>query len=88
MLSGEEPEARPPPVPAVVMPEPEALVRSSQVRRRYILKQDVARYGPTPGCVREWEAFRVPSLSSAAEKRRLAMTIGLSSSRNTSLWRK
>ena len=39
-----------PPVPAVVMSEPEALVRSPQVRRRYILKQDVARYGPTPGC--------------------------------------
>ena len=45
MLSGEEPETRPPPVPAVVMPEPEALVGSPHVRRRYILKQDVARYG-------------------------------------------
>ena len=50
MLSGEEPAARPPPVPAVVMLESEALVRTPQVRRRYILKQDVARYGPTPGC--------------------------------------
>ena len=29
--------------------------------------------------VKEWEAFKVPSLFSAAEYRRLAMTIGLSS---------
>ena len=50
MLIGEEPEVRPPPVPAVVMPAPEAIVRTPQQRRRYILKQDVARYGPTPGC--------------------------------------
>ena len=28
----------------------EAIVRTPQQRRRYILKQDVARYGPTPGC--------------------------------------
>ena len=44
MLSEEEPEMRPPPVPAVVIPEPEALVRSAQGRAN--LKQDVARYGP------------------------------------------
>ena len=50
MLIGEEPEVRPPPMPAVVMPIPEAIVRTPQQRRRYILKQDVARYGPTPGC--------------------------------------
>ena len=50
MLIGEEPEVRPPPVPAVVMPIPEAIVRTPQLRRRYILKQDVARYGPTPEC--------------------------------------
>ena len=50
MLVGEEPEVRPPPVLAVVMPAPEAIVRTPQQRRRYILKQDVARYGPTPGC--------------------------------------
>ena len=52
MLTGEEPEpeVRPPPTPALVMPAPEAIVRASQQRRRYILKQDVARYGPTPGC--------------------------------------
>ena len=48
-LTGEEPEPGPP-VPAVVMPAPEAIVRAPQQRRRYILKQDVARYGPTPGC--------------------------------------
>ena len=36
-------------MPAVVMPLPEAIVRMPQQRRRYILKQDVARYGPTPG---------------------------------------
>ena len=41
---------RPPPVPAVMMPLPEAIVRTRQQRRRYILKQDVARYGPTPEC--------------------------------------
>ena len=35
-------------MPAVVMPIPEAIVRTPQQRRRYILKQDVARYGPTP----------------------------------------
>ena len=50
MLIGEEPEVRPPPVPAVVMPALEGSVRTPQQRRRYILKQDVARYGPTPGC--------------------------------------
>ena len=50
MLIGEEPEVRPPPVPAVMMPIPEATVRTPQQRRRYILKQDVARYGPTPEC--------------------------------------
>ena len=32
------------------MPSPEAIVRTPQQRRRYILKEDVARYGPTPGC--------------------------------------
>ena len=50
MLIGGEPEVRPPPAPAVVMPEPEAIVGTSQQRRRYILKQGVARYGRTPGC--------------------------------------
>ena len=50
MLIGEEPEVRPPPMPAVMMPIPEAIVRTPQQRRRYILKQDVARYGPTPEC--------------------------------------
>ena len=50
MLIGEEPEVRPPPVPAVMMPMPEAIVRTPQQRRRYVLKQDVARYGPTPEC--------------------------------------
>ena len=50
MLIGEEPEVRPPPVPAIMMPIPEAIVRTPQQRRRYILKQDVARYGPTPEC--------------------------------------
>ena len=49
MLIGEELEVRPP-VPAVVMPAPESIVRTLQQRRWYILKQDVARYGPTPGC--------------------------------------
>ena len=50
MLFGEEPEVKPPLMPAVVMPIPEAVVRTPQQRRRYILKQDVARYGPTPEC--------------------------------------
>ena len=51
MLIREEPEVRPPPVPAIMMPSPEAIVRRTpQQRRRYILKQDVARYGPTPEC--------------------------------------
>ena len=51
MFSGEEPAVRVPPVPAVVMPEPEALIRTPHMRRRYILlKQDVVRNGPTPGC--------------------------------------
>ena len=50
MLIGEEPEVRPPLMPAVVMPFPEAIVRMPQQKRRYILKQDVARYGPTPEC--------------------------------------
>ena len=50
MLVGEEPEVRPPPVPAVMMPISEAIVRTPQQRRRYILKQDVALYGPTPEC--------------------------------------
>ena len=40
------PWVRPPPVPAIMMPIPEAIVRTPQQRRRYILKQDVARYGP------------------------------------------
>ena len=42
MLIGEEPEVKPPPMPAVVMPIPEAIVRTPQQRRRYFLKQDVA----------------------------------------------
>ena len=50
MLIGGEPEVRPPPRPAVMMPIPEAIVRTPQQRRRYIIKQDVARYGPTPEC--------------------------------------
>ena len=50
MLIGEEPEVRPPPVTEVVMPILERIVRTPQQKRRYILKQDVARYGPTPGC--------------------------------------
>ena len=50
MLIREEPEVRPPPVPAVMMPISETIVRTPQQRRRYILKQDVARYGPTPEC--------------------------------------
>ena len=50
MLIGQEPEVRPPPVPAMMMPFLEASVRTPQQRRRYILKQDVARYGPTPEC--------------------------------------
>ena len=37
-------------MPAVVMPILEAIVRAPQQRRRYILEQDVARHGPTPGC--------------------------------------
>ena len=49
MLIREEPEVRPQPAPAVVMLAPEAIVRTPQQRRWYILKQDVARYGPTPG---------------------------------------
>ena len=44
-----KPQARPPPVPAVVMHGPEASVTAPQQRRR-CMKQDVARYGPTPGC--------------------------------------
>ena len=50
MLVGEEPDVRPPPVPAIMMPIPDPIVRTAQQRRRYILKQDVARYGPTPEC--------------------------------------
>ena len=50
MLIGEEPEVRPPPMPAVMVPKPEAIVRTPQQRRRYILQQDVARCGPTPEC--------------------------------------
>ena len=41
---------RPPPVRVVVMPAQEAIVRTPQQRRRFFLKQDAARYGPTPGC--------------------------------------
>ena len=41
MLVGEEPEVRPPPMPAVVMPFPEAIIITPQQRRRYVLKQDV-----------------------------------------------
>ena len=43
-------DVRPPLTPSVVMLILEAIVRTPQQRRRYILKQDVARYGPTPGC--------------------------------------
>ena len=50
MLIGEEPEVRSPPMPAVMMPVREAIVRTPRQRRRYILKQDVMRYGPTPEC--------------------------------------
>ena len=50
MLIGEEPEVRPPPLPAVMMPFHEAIVRTPQRRRRYILRQDVALFGPTPEC--------------------------------------
>ena len=46
----------------------------------------VRRLGSEP--VGEVKAFRVSSLSSAAEQRRLAMTIGLSSSRNSSRWKR
>ena len=35
---------------AAMMPIPEAIVRTPQQRRRYILKHDVARCGPTPEC--------------------------------------
>ena len=38
--------------------------------------------------VRDVKAFRVSSLSSAAEQRRFAMTIGLSSSRTSSWWKR
>ena len=41
MLIGVEPEVRSPPVPAVVMPAPEAIVKTPQQRRRYILKKCV-----------------------------------------------
>ena len=34
------------------------------------------------------KTFRVSSLSSAAEQRRFSMTIGLSSSRNSSRWKR
>ena len=50
MRIGDEPEVRPPPVPTVMMAFPEAIVRTPQQRRRYIRKQDVARYRPTPEC--------------------------------------
>ena len=50
MLIGEEPEVSPLPVHAIVLPAPEAIVRTPRQRRRYILRQDVARYGPTQGC--------------------------------------
>ena len=50
MLIREEPKVRPLPVPAIMMPIPEAIVRTPQQRRKHILKQDVARYGPTPEC--------------------------------------
>ena len=41
-------EVRPPSVLAVVMPA--QIVRTPKQRRRNILEQDVARYGPTTGC--------------------------------------
>ena len=50
MFIGEELEVRPLLVSAVMMPISETIVRTPQQRRRYILKQDVARYGPTPEC--------------------------------------
>ena len=50
MLIGEQPEVRPVPVHAIVLPAPEAIVRTPRQRRRYILRQDVAQYGSTPGC--------------------------------------
>ena len=50
MLIGEEPEVRLPPKPTTMMPIPEAIVRMPQQRRRNILMQDVARFGPTPQC--------------------------------------
>ena len=57
MLIGEA-EVRPLPVPAVMMPVPEAIVRTPQQRRRYILKLNVARYGPTPECEQLWPQER------------------------------
>ena len=40
-------------------------------------------------CVKEWDAFRVPSLFSTAEWwHKFSMTIGLSSSEHSSEWRR
>ena len=50
MFIGKEPVVRPPPVPAVMMPILEAIVKTPQRRRGFILKQDVVRFGPTPEC--------------------------------------
>ena len=36
LIGRKEPEVRPPPVPAVMVPVPEAIVRTPQQRRRYI----------------------------------------------------
>ena len=47
---------------------------------------NVRRLGSQP--VREVMEFRVSSLSSAAEQRRFAMTIGLSSSEYSSRWKR
>ena len=50
-LLGEDQEAAPaPPAAAAVVPGVGPLIAPPQVKRRYILRQDVARYGPTPGC--------------------------------------
>ena len=50
MLIGEELEVRPPPVPAEMMPIPEAIVRKPQQRRRYI---------PETGCGAVWTDARM-----------------------------
>ena len=71
MLIGEELEVRPPPMPAVMMPIPEAIVRTPLQWRRYILKQDVARYGPTPECEALYNSGRRSAESDEATFRRM-----------------